>query len=88
MANDPNRDVLPVKDSFDRGKFTLATIRGLLWICVLVTWSLITASCDRIEPHLVSRYRRPDLEDKFIKLYEENNELKRLNTVQDGKIKK
>lgn len=41
MANDPNRDILPVKESFDRGKFTLATISGLLWVCFLVTGNFI-----------------------------------------------
>lgn len=49
---------------------------------------LILGGCDRIGPHLVARFKRPELEDKFIRLYEENNDLKRLINIQDGKIKK
>ncbi|KAK0083411.1 hypothetical protein PV326_006733, partial [Microctonus aethiopoides] len=72
MADDPNRDLLPVRD----GSYT-ETYR-----------SIIALPIDPRERHTVSKIDRDDLEDKYLRLLEEYQGLKKLYNAQEDKIKR
>ncbi|XP_014599613.1 PREDICTED: uncharacterized protein LOC106784511 [Polistes canadensis] len=68
MADDPNRDLLPVKEGS----------------CIDTCRSVI----DPKERHLVCKLDRYQLEDKYLRLLEEANNLKKLSNCQEDKIKR
>ncbi|XP_035730778.1 uncharacterized protein LOC118445425 [Vespa mandarinia] len=68
MADDPNRDILPVKEGS----------------CIETYRSLI----DPRERRLVSKLDRCQLEDKYLRLFEEASKLKKLSNYQEDKIKR
>lgn len=68
MADDPNRDILPVKEGS----------------CADTIISLI----DPRERHLVCKLDRYQLEDKYLRLLDEANNLKKLSNCQEDKIKR
>lgn len=68
MADDPNRDILPVKEGS-----CLDTCRSLI---------------DPRERHLVCKLDRYQLEDKYLRLLDEANNLKKLSNCQEDKIKR
>ncbi|XP_011878150.1 PREDICTED: uncharacterized protein LOC105567694 [Vollenhovia emeryi] len=68
MADDPNRDILPVRDGS----------------CA----DTIISAIDPRERHLVCKLDRYQLEDKYLRLLEEANNLKKLSNCQEDKIKR
>ncbi|KAL6444316.1 hypothetical protein ACFW04_001896 [Cataglyphis niger] len=68
MADDPNRDILPVKE----GSIADTIISGI----------------DPRERHLVCKLDRYQLEDKYLRLLDETNNLKKLLNCQEDKIKR
>ncbi|XP_047356509.1 LOW QUALITY PROTEIN: uncharacterized protein LOC124951742 [Vespa velutina] len=68
MADDPNRDILPVKEGS-----CIETFRSLI---------------DPRERRLVSKLDRCQLEDKYLRLFEEASKLKKLSNYQEDKIKR
>lgn len=68
MADDPNRDILPVKE----GSCADTIISGI----------------DIRERHLVCKLDRYQLEDKYLRLLDEANNLKKLSNCQEDKIKR
>ncbi|XP_015180261.1 PREDICTED: uncharacterized protein LOC107068431 [Polistes dominula] len=68
MADDPNRDLLPVKEGS----------------CIDTCRSVI----DPKERRLVCKLDRYQLEDKYLRLLEEANNLKKLSNCQEDKIKR
>ncbi|XP_050445384.1 uncharacterized protein LOC126848475 [Cataglyphis hispanica] len=68
MADDPNRDILPVKE----GSIADTIICGI----------------DPRERHLVCKLDRYQLEDKYLRLLDETNNLKKLLNCQEDKIKR
>ncbi|XP_072755063.1 uncharacterized protein [Anoplolepis gracilipes] len=68
MADDPNRDILPVKE----GSCADTVISGI----------------DPRERHLVCKLDRYQLEDKYLRLLDEANNLKKLSNCQEDKIKR
>ncbi|KAM0729835.1 X-linked retinitis pigmentosa GTPase regulator-interacting protein 1 [Formica fusca] len=68
MADDPNRDILPVKE----GSVADTIISGI----------------DPRERHLVCKLDRYQLEDKYLRLLDETNNLKKLSNCQEDKIKR
>ncbi|XP_066586967.1 uncharacterized protein [Prorops nasuta] len=68
MANDPNRDAVPVKEG------------SLVDTC--------RSSIDPRERHLVCKWDRYELEDKYLTLLNEANNLKKLYNAQDVTVKK
>ncbi|XP_019886035.2 uncharacterized protein LOC105275530 isoform X2 [Ooceraea biroi] len=67
MADDPNRDILPVKE---------------------VSCSDTISAIDLRERHLVCKLDRYELEDKYLRLLDEANNLKKLSNCQEDKIKR
>ncbi|XP_067207821.1 nucleoprotein TPR-like isoform X2 [Linepithema humile] len=68
MADDPNRDIVPVKEGS----------------CA----DTINSAIDPRERHLVCKLDRYQLEDKYLRLFEEANNLKKLSNCQEDKIKR
>ncbi|KAG7203307.1 hypothetical protein KM043_010396 [Ampulex compressa] len=68
MADDPNRDILPVRDGS----------------CV----DTCRSNIDPRERHLVCKLDRYQLEDKYLRLLEEANSVKKLSNCQEDKIKR
>ncbi|KAG5322821.1 FTM protein, partial [Pseudoatta argentina] len=68
MADDPNRDILPVKE----GSYV----------------DTIISAIDPRERHLVCKLDRYQLEDKYLRLLDEANNLKKLYNCQEDKIKR
>ncbi|XP_017752625.1 PREDICTED: uncharacterized protein LOC108545482 [Eufriesea mexicana] len=68
MADDPNRDILPVKEGSSAETFR--------------------SSIDPRERHIVFKLDRYQLEDKYLRLLEEANNLKKLTNCQEDKIKR
>ncbi|KAL2728989.1 protein fantom-like [Vespula squamosa] len=68
MADDPNRDILPVKE-----ESCIETYRCFI---------------DPRERRLVCKLDRCQLEDKYLRLLEEANKLKKLSNCQEDKIKR
>ncbi|CAK9808367.1 Protein fantom [Anthophora plagiata] len=71
MADDPNRDILPVRD-----------------ICVDTCRSSIGLYIDPRERHIVTKLDRYQLEDRYLRLLEEANHLKKVSNSQEDKIKR
>ncbi|CAK9813800.1 Protein fantom [Anthophora quadrimaculata] len=71
MADDPNRDILPVRD-----------------ICVDTCRSSIGLYIDPRERHIVAKLDRYQLEDRYLRLLEETNHLKKVSNSQEDKIKR
>ncbi|KOC64844.1 Protein fantom [Habropoda laboriosa] len=71
MADDPNRDILPVRDN-----------------CVDTCRSSIGLYIDPRERHIVAKLDRYQLEDRYLRLLEEVNHLKKLSNRQEDKIKR
>ncbi|XP_036145272.1 uncharacterized protein LOC105837120 isoform X2 [Monomorium pharaonis] len=68
MADDPNRDILPVKEGS----------------CA----DTINSVIDPRERHLVCKLDRYQLEDKYLRVLDEMNNLKKLSNCQEDKIKR
>ncbi|XP_076392341.1 uncharacterized protein LOC100881670 isoform X1 [Megachile rotundata] len=68
MADDPNRDILPVREGS----------------CP----DTCRSSIDPRERHLVFKLDRYELEDKYLRLFEEAKNLKKLSNCQEDKIKR
>ncbi|EEB16104.1 Keratin, type II cytoskeletal, putative [Pediculus humanus corporis] len=67
MANDPNRDLLPVKEDTSRGS------KGFL---------------ERIDHQILDKLPRCELEDKYLRLSDEQRHLKKVLNTQEEKIKR
>ncbi|XP_015110419.1 protein fantom [Diachasma alloeum] len=74
MADDPNRDILPVKEGS-----CIETCRST-WVAGLIA--------DPRERHAVCKLDRYDLEDRYLCLLDETQALKKLSNAQEDKLKR